>query len=129
MRILNEIELNCMPYIETFLSGKHICLFKALAPSDCCFQEPCINSFTYLLVADRWLLDRGESHQSLDNLIESSSIGVAGAADAAPIPHLDEKTWLIKCNRNDAERLLHSRSDGTFLIRPSSIAPYALSIM
>ena len=74
----------------------------------------------------RWLLDRGESHQSLDNLIESSS---TGPADAAPVPHLDEKTWLIRCNRIDAERLLHGRSDGTFLIRPSSIAPYALSIM
>jgi len=82
-----------------------------------------------VIVVVRWLLDRGESHQSLDNLIESSNTGLAGAADIAPVPHLDEKTWLIRCNRNDAERLLHGRSDGTFLIRPSSIAPYALSIM
>jgi len=82
-----------------------------------------------VLVVVRWLLDRGESHQSLDNLIESSTTGLAGTADATPIPHLDEKTWLIRCNRSDAERLLHGRSDGTFLIRPSSIAPYALSIM
>jgi len=77
----------------------------------------------------RWLLDRGESNQSLDNLIESSSAGLAGAADTAPVPHLDEKTWHIRCDRTEAERLLHGRSDGTFLIRPSSMAPYALSIV
>jgi len=77
----------------------------------------------------RWLLDRGESNQSLDNLIEQSSSGVAGASDA-PLPHLDEKTWLISCNRSDAERLLQGRSDGTFLIRPSSVShSYALSIV
>jgi len=75
-------------------------------------------------------LDRGESHQSLDNLIESSNSGLAGAADAAPLPHDDEKTWLIPCKRAEAERLLHGRSEGTFLIRPSSVAhSYALSIM
>jgi len=78
----------------------------------------------------RWLLDWGESHQSLDNLIETSNSGLAGAADAAPLPHLDDKTWLIPCNRADAERLLSGRSEGTFLIRPSSVAySYALSIV
>ena len=78
----------------------------------------------------RWLLDRGESHQSLDNLIESSSGGLAGAADAAPVPHLDEKTWMIRCNRSEAERLLQGRAEATFLIRPSSVAySYALSIV
>jgi len=77
----------------------------------------------------RWLLDWGESHQSLDNLIETSNSGLA-AGDAAPLPHLDDKTWLISCNRADAERLLQGRSDGTFLIRPSSVAySYALSIV
>ena len=84
----------------------------------------------WLHVWIRWLLDRGESHQSLDNLIESSNSGMAGGAEAAPVPHLDEKTWLIKCNRADAERKLHSRPEGTFLIRPSSVAhSYALSIV
>jgi len=55
---------------------------------------------------------------------------MAGGAEVAPVPHLDEKTWLIQCNRADAERKLHSRPEGTFLIRPSSVAhSYALSIV
>jgi len=77
----------------------------------------------------RYLLDRGESNQSLDNLIDRSS-GLAVAGDAAVLHHLDEKTWLISCNRAKAENLLQGRSEGTFLIRPSSVAQsYALSIV
>jgi len=82
-----------------------------------------------VVVVLRWLLDRGESHQSLDNLIETSSSEQPGATDVTPIPHFDEKTWFIRCNRAEAEKLLRNTADGTFLIRPSTIAPYALSIV
>jgi phosphoinositide-3-kinase regulatory subunit len=77
----------------------------------------------------KWLLDRGESHQSLDRLLENSTETLA-SAEVAPLPHLDERTWLVRCNRNEAERMLHNRPEGTFLIRPSSVAQsYALSIV
>ncbi|KAK3915040.1 Phosphatidylinositol 3-kinase regulatory subunit alpha, partial [Frankliniella fusca] len=45
-------------------------------------------------------------------------------------PHHDEKTWYLPdCSRNEADRILAGRPDGTFLIRPSSTSnKYALSI-
>lgn len=79
---------------------------------------------------NKWLIDKGESHQSIDKMLESlASIGSIPAEITAS-PHSDDKTWLVTCNRTEAERLLKSREDGTFLIRPSSDPQsFALSIV
>jgi SH2 domain len=51
-------------------------------------------------------------------------------AELASLPHHDEKTWLVSCNRDEAEQLLRYRPAGTFLIRPSSTPHFfALSIV
>ncbi|XP_021697484.1 phosphatidylinositol 3-kinase regulatory subunit alpha isoform X3 [Aedes aegypti] len=45
------------------------------------------------------------------------------------MPHNDESTWLVPTfNRTDAEKELASKPNGTFVIRPGSGGPYALSI-
>lgn len=52
-------------------------------------------------------------------------------SEPCPLPfHADSQFWLLPdCTRNDAERLLTNKADGTFLIRRSAgPAPYALSI-
>ena len=33
------------------------------------------------------------------------------------LPHLVEKTWLVYCERKEAEKDLAGRPDGTFLVR------------
>lgn len=46
------------------------------------------------------------------------------------VEEFDQSTWLMKdFTRDDAERLLKGRQTGCFLIRPSSLAPHALSIV
>lgn len=43
--------------------------------------------------------------------------------------HQNEANWFLpNCSRDDAEHYLKGRLDGTFLIRPSRRADYALSI-
>lgn len=50
--------------------------------------------------------------------------------DVDSLPHQDVATWLLKdCSRTDAECLLETRTDGTFLVRPSSTCQYALSVI
>ena len=61
-------------------------------------------------------------------LLECGSVETL--TEATPSVHDDETTWLIKCNRSEAERMLHGKPEGTFLIRPSSDPhSYALSIV
>ena len=44
--------------------------------------------------------------------------------------HTDESSWLcLETQRSDADRILASRPEGTFLIRRSRLGQYALSIM
>uniref|UniRef100_A0A8D9A0V9 Phosphatidylinositol 3-kinase regulatory subunit alpha n=1 Tax=Cacopsylla melanoneura TaxID=428564 RepID=A0A8D9A0V9_9HEMI len=47
----------------------------------------------------------------------------------ADLPHQDEKTWLVRMSRAQAEALLAGKPDGTFLIRPSTTGQFALSIV
>lgn len=79
---------------------------------------------------NKWLIDKGESHQSIDKMLESSAGVGSIPVEVSVSPHNDETTWLITCNRMEAERLLKGREDGTFLIRPSSSPQsFALSIV
>ena len=76
----------------------------------------------------RWLLEHGETQSSLSMLLESGV--VEASSDTTPVAHDDDTTWLIKCNRCEAERMLQGKPEGTFLIRPSSDPhSYALSIV
>jgi len=73
-------------------------------------------------------LEHGETQNSLNMLLESGSSETLNESTGSA--HDDESTWLIRCNRSDAERMLHGKPEGTFLIRPSSDPnSYALSIV
>ena len=87
-----------------------------------------LKEVTSLLMCFSWLLEHGETENSLNVLLEC---GIAEpSSDATSSAHDDETTWLIKCNRSEAERMLRGRPEGTFLIRPSSDPhSYALSIV
>jgi len=70
-----------------------------------------------------WLLDRGKTQDFLDNLLEGRKDrgdNAAGMVDAEQQPHYNETFWLLNCQRTQAEQLLTSRPDGTFLIRPKA---------
>ena len=88
---------------------------------------PCWSSFISWWRCFRWLLEHGETASSLNTLLE---YGSAETLSEAPSAHDDDTTWLIKCNRSEAERMLQGKPEGTFLIRPSSDPhSYALSIV
>ena len=86
-------------------------------------------------MSNRSLLQHGVSSQSVDSLLEdevdpSSSRGNAFVIREHDIPHMDESTWNINCERVQAHTMLENRENGTFLIRPSrEQGKYALSLM
>ena len=46
------------------------------------------------------------------------------------LPHRNKDLWLMSCQREEAEKLLEGKPDGTFLIRPKNNGEcYALSIV
>ncbi|CAH1153755.1 unnamed protein product [Phaedon cochleariae] len=81
----------------------------------------------------RWLQQRGFSlakiNQILNRNIEEPS--EEGEVDTDTLPHNDEHSWLmLNCSRTDAERLLESKPNGTFLVRKSrQMNKYALSVV
>lgn len=93
----------------------------------------------------KWLIDKDVSKDYIDETLlgeTEKSIGDRGEIDPLVIskprlnsdlptqPHYDQKTWFIDCDRNTAERLLHGKPHGTFLIRKSSKEGYfALSVV
>lgn len=86
----------------------------------------------------RWLQEKGVSAEKIEEFLESNTKSILGQniVESPPslldtdLPHEDETTWFIKCDRSTAERMLNGRPEGTFLIRPSSQeGSYALSIV
>nr|CAH7740139.1 unnamed protein product [Callosobruchus chinensis] len=81
----------------------------------------------------RWLQMRGYSatkinqilHKHVDDNSEDCEV------DIDSLPHNDEHTWLmLNCSREDAQRLLEGKPDGTFLVRRSRQQnKYALSVV
>nr|CAI5831801.1 unnamed protein product [Callosobruchus analis] len=81
----------------------------------------------------RWLQMRGHSatkinqilHKHVDDNSEDCEV------DIDSLPHNDEHTWLmLNCSREDAQRLLEGKPDGTFLVRRSRQQnKYALSVV
>lgn len=81
----------------------------------------------------RWLQQRGFSLPKINQIINRNieETSEECEVDTETLPHNDEKTWLmLDCSRNEAERLLDGKPDGTFLIRKSRHADkYALSVV
>lgn len=71
-----------------------------------------------------WLKCRGMKSQRIGDVLSVEKL------EGAEWPHNDQSTWLLPdCSRAEAERLLNSKKDGTFLVRPSRTGQYALSIV
>jgi phosphoinositide-3-kinase regulatory subunit len=68
-----------------------------------------------------------------NNLTSPSALGTSSTdyMFLAPATHNDKTTWYLECNRDEAQRNLLGKADGTFLIRKSSSGgdSYALSIV
>lgn len=75
---------------------------------------------------NKCLLEKGETH--LDHF-EAVEVLDSAQRKSSFSGHDVEKTWLVTCNRSEAEDFLVGQPDGTFLIRPSSDpSSFALSI-
>ena len=86
-----------------------------------------------LLPLPRWLIDRKESPQNIEQLLLQSEESLYKDADSVTavedLPHHDDRTWFVNCDRGTAETWLSEKKVGTFLIRPSTQqGSYALSI-
>ena len=58
------------------------------------------------------MLDKKVTVAELDSILEKEE-------DCAElIPHQDQSTWLVNCERREAETMLLGTEDGTFLVRP-----------
>ena len=76
----------------------------------------------YYFPCCRWLIDHNVSSQSIDKILE-------GGLTSEDLPHKDQNTWYVECERGYAETLLEHCPEGTFLIRPSRHeGTYALSL-
>lgn len=77
------------------------------------------------------LLSQGAAKDSCKVLQEpASSKKCSARTSIKDLPHNNESTWLIEeCSRQDAEKLLTGKANGTFLIRNSRTGDYALSII
>ncbi|CAM1320694.1 PIK3R3 (predicted) [Pycnogonum litorale] len=85
-----------------------------------------------------WLVGKGVKKDKINKLLQDSSIESCEfvvrdstfVKDEDVLPHHDENTWLLQsCSRVQAEHLLASKPNGTFVIRPSRTGQYALSIV
>lgn len=81
----------------------------------------------------RWLQQRGFSlakiNQMINKKIEQTSEECE--IDTESLPHNDESSWLmLNCSREEAEKMLEGKPDGTFLVRKSRQKnKYALSVV
>ncbi|XP_014206200.1 phosphatidylinositol 3-kinase regulatory subunit alpha isoform X2 [Copidosoma floridanum] len=75
-----------------------------------------------------WLIKHGMTQTKINQLSHQYNPKLDAEIDLDV--HKDEKTWLfLTGSRSDADKALHNKPDGTFLIRRSRIGQYALSIM
>lgn len=82
------------------------------------------------LYACRQLISCGEMPQKLNYLAELQDQN-GNAIVEHVTSHSDSSTWMVKCDRDRAEKLLAGKPDGTFLIRPRDEPqwPYGLTIV
>lgn len=72
----------------------------------------------------QWLQQRGVTQSKINMIINQTgedTIVEVEDADTESMPHNDQDTWLIPdCSREEAEKVLSGKPDGTFLIRKST---------
>ncbi|XP_030748688.1 phosphatidylinositol 3-kinase regulatory subunit alpha isoform X1 [Sitophilus oryzae] len=71
----------------------------------------------------RWLQQREYSPGKLSKIINRNADETLLENDVDPesLPHNDESSWLVlNCSRDEAEKMLKDKRDGTFLIRKST---------
>ena len=66
----------------------------------------------------RWLLEKKVPAAELDSMLEEKDADGQVYDIIQVLPHHDQETWLMHCDRHHAEDLLKDARDGTFLIRP-----------
>ncbi|XP_053394066.1 phosphatidylinositol 3-kinase regulatory subunit alpha-like isoform X1 [Mercenaria mercenaria] len=69
----------------------------------------------------KWLLDKKVPAAELDSILEEKDTEGVSTFDVTVsmmLPHNNKETWYIDCDRQDAEKMLGDKPDGTFLIRP-----------
>ncbi|XP_076261021.1 phosphatidylinositol 3-kinase regulatory subunit alpha isoform X2 [Rhynchophorus ferrugineus] len=69
------------------------------------------------------LQKRGFSTAKLNQIINKNTDETVGEieVDTESLPHNDQSTWLVlNCSREEAEKMLKDKRDGTFLIRKST---------
>lgn len=83
----------------------------------------------------RWLQERGVSPTKINQVLNRKSEEEGynqdsnDECDVDTLVHNNEFTWLkMHCTREDSERLLANKPDGTFLIRKSSRNEYAYAL-
>lgn len=92
----------------------------------CEFSLNVISKIMFFFSVSRCLLEKGETHSDHFEAVEVLDSAQRKSSFSG---HDAEKTWLVTCNRSEAEDLLDGQPDGTFLIRPSSDpSSFALSI-
>ncbi|XP_029649998.1 phosphatidylinositol 3-kinase regulatory subunit alpha isoform X1 [Octopus sinensis] len=80
-------------------------------------------------MSKKLLLQNGMSQDFLDNQLEGRKEN-DNSSVSDDLTHRQESLWLIPCQRDEAEKLLEGKPDGTFLIRPKNNGQfYALSIV
>lgn len=82
----------------------------------------------------RWLRIKGLKQSQIDHILMPEGLTPWGSreldTDVDLMPHQSESSWLlVDCSRNEAANLLEGKPDGTFLVRPSTLGPHALSIV
>lgn len=91
--------------------------------------------YVYHFYFNSWLRSRGIKQPRINKFLASENPSSWGLRDLLSdidperLLHQDETTWFLRdCSREEAERLLVAKPDGTFLVRPSRTGSYALSI-
>lgn len=82
-----------------------------------------------------WMLGNGVKAEKIQKLLNPSTESKSFVSDTVScenemLPHNNESTWFLQeCSRQEAEKLLAGKVNGTFLIRNSRTGQYALSIV
>lgn len=80
-------------------------------------------------MSKKLLLQNGVGQDYLDNQLEGRKENDTLPPDYT-LPHRNKDLWLMSCQREEAEKMLEGKPDGTFLIRPKNNGEcYALSIV
>lgn len=132
LKLNSQIESSALAHEKPYLSEHHERLrlkLAVLSENHAQVEKDLKNLTAYCRVLDReinaikpLLQQLGKQRSIFQRLLDAKN---------GPLPHYIESSWLLAdCQREDAERLLAGKPDGTFLIRNSrQQGQYALSIV